>query len=90
MHMRFALRKEAWDVLRANRNAEQMEKEKIRTHTGFSLLDRCKICREERKEVEKLVRAKITEVETLRQKERQRETNLPGNPLAGSEGKKQP
>lgn len=88
MHMRFALRKEAWDVLRANRNAEQMEK--LKTHTGFSLLDRCKIWREERKEVEKLVRAKITEVETLRQKERQQEANLPGNPPAGSEDKKQP
>jgi hypothetical protein len=91
MHMRFALRKEAWDVLRANRNAEQMEKDKIKTQSvGLSFLDRCTIWRKERKEVEKLVRAKITEVEALRQKERQEEVNLLGPLPAGSENKKQP
>ncbi len=90
MHMRSALRREAWDVLRA-RDAKRMERDKIKAQpAGFSFWERCKIWRQERKEEKKLLRAKITEVEAIRQKERQEEEKLPGTPPADSEDKKQP
>ncbi len=90
MHMRFALRKEAWDVLRA-RDAERMEKDKTKTPSaGFSFLERCKIWRQERKEEEKLLRAKIAEVEAIRRKERKEEEKLPGPPPADPDDSKQP
>ena len=74
MRMRFAMRKEAWNALRVERDAEHMEKDKIKKQAaGFSFLERCGIWREERKEMAKLRRAVAAEIEALRQKERQNE-----------------
>jgi hypothetical protein len=91
MHMRFAMRKKAWEALRAERDAEHTKKDKIEVQAAeVSFLERYKLWREERMEVAALRRAKATEIEALRQKERQEEKKLPGTPPADSVDKKQP
>jgi len=90
MQMRFAMRKQVWNALRAERDAEHTEKEKIKIKAaGFSFLERYKFWREERIEMATLRRAKATEIETLRQKERQEEEKLAGTPAPDSKDENQ-
>ena len=71
IHMRVALRKEQWDALRAERDVERAEKEKIRTAAaGSSFIQRLGIWREERKRVAELRRQNRAEMEDLRRQER--------------------
>src|SRR5271156_2176242 len=77
MHMRFALRKEEWDVLKKGRDATQSEREKTRTQvSGVPFLQRRKIWKAERKTEADLHSAERAEIEELRQKERQDEEKL--------------
>jgi hypothetical protein len=90
MHMRFAMRKEAWDALKAERAAELTEKEKARSEgAGVSFLEMCKIWREERKQIASLRRAKEMEIKALRHTEHEDEMKLGDPPPAGPEDKKQ-
>ncbi len=71
MHMRFALRKKEWDALKAERDAERVEKEKTKNlAAGSSFIQRLRIWREERKKVAELRREKVAEMEDLRRQER--------------------
>ena len=91
MHLRFTLRKDEWDALKKEREAERSEKEKTRTQAaGASFFQRRRIWKKEKKRAEELRRAKAAEIEELRRKERQDEEKLgPGMPPADSEGKNQ-
>jgi hypothetical protein len=82
MHMRFALRKEEWDVVKKGTDAAQSEREKTRTQvSGVPFLQRHKIWKAERKTEEDLHTAERAEIEELRRKERQDEEKLgPGTP----------
>ena len=74
IHMRFAMRKQAWDALRAERDAEHTQKEKTKSRdAGVTFLERCRMWREERNEVAILRRTKLREIEALRRTERQDE-----------------
>jgi hypothetical protein len=79
---RSTLRKDEWDALKNERDAERAEKEKTRMQVvGTSFFQRRRIWREERKRVAELRRAKATEIAGLRRKERQDEDKLgPGDP----------
>jgi hypothetical protein len=77
MEMRFALRKEEWDVLKTERSEALSEREKTRTKlSGLSFFQRRKILQEERKREEEFRRAARVQIEGLRQKERQNEEKL--------------
>jgi hypothetical protein len=91
MHMRFALRKEEWDVLKKGRDAAQSEREKTRTQvSGVPFLQRHKIWKAERKTEADLHSAERTEIEELRQKERQNEEQLgPGAASTDPQDKEQ-
>jgi hypothetical protein len=90
MHMRFALRKKAWEALKNDKEAMQLEKEKIRMKTaGASFFERLKVWKEEKRGAEEFRKALI-EIEALHQKERQEEEKLISTPPAGSQDKKQP
>jgi hypothetical protein len=90
MHLRIALRKQEWDSLKAERAVEHTEREKTKSQTaGLSFLERCDVWRKERNTVAKLRRAKLAEVEVLRQKEREEEAKVQGTPAADAENKKQ-
>ena len=71
MHMRFALRKQQWAMLKTERQAERAEKEKARlADAGSSLRQRFRIWREERRNLQELRREKLREMEALRRQER--------------------
>lgn len=71
MHMRIALRKKQWDALRAERDVERAEEEKIKAAAGgSSFIQRLGIWREERRRVAELRRENRAEMEDLRQHER--------------------
>jgi hypothetical protein len=82
MDMRFALRKEEWDVLKTERSDAVSEREKTRTQlSGLSFFQRRKIWREERKREEDFRSTARAQIKDLRQKERQNEEKLgPGTP----------
>ena len=82
MHMRFALRKDEWDVLKTERDDELSEREKTRTQlSGLSFLQRRKIWREERKREDELRTTARAKIKDLRLKERESEEKLgPGTP----------
>jgi hypothetical protein len=77
IEMRFALRKEEWDVLKAERSEALSEREKIRTEfSGLSFFQRWKVWREERNREEELRSTALAQIKDLRQKERQGEEKL--------------
>jgi hypothetical protein len=84
------LRKDEWDALKNERDAERAEKEKGRMQVaGTSFFQRRRIWKEERKRVAELRRAKAAEIADLRRKERQGEDKLgPGDPPETSADKK--
>ena len=74
MYMRFALRKQQWELLKTERLAEGAAKEKARLATaGSSLAQRFRIWREERRDLQALRREKLREIEALRRQERSKE-----------------
>jgi Ion channel len=91
MHLRFTLRKDEWDALKKERDAERSEREKTRTQVaGASFFQRRRIWKEEKKREAELHTAKAAEIEELRRKERKDEGKLGQDlPPADSEGKKQ-
>src|SRR5271167_895362 len=71
MHLRFTLRKDEWDALKKERDAERSEREKTRAQlTGASFFQRRRIWKEEKKRDEELRMAKAAEIGELRRKER--------------------
>jgi hypothetical protein len=77
MHMRFALRKEEWDTLKSERDAERLERERTGTETaGASFSQRLGFRWAEKKRVEELRRAKVAEIKELRRNEREEEAKL--------------
>jgi Ion channel len=95
MHLRIVLRKEEWDAIKGERDAEQSERQKARTQlSGASLLQRLRIWKEERLREKELRSAARADIEELRQKERQQEEKLahgaaPSKAPADPEDKKQ-
>jgi Ion channel len=91
MHLRFALRKEEWDAMKGERDAERSEREKTRKQaSGAPFFQRLKIWKEERRRQEELRSAGRAEIEDLRRKEHQNEEKLgSAEPPAGSEDKEQ-
>jgi hypothetical protein len=91
MHLRFALRKEEWDAMKGERDAERSEKEKTRTQvSGAPFFQRLKIWKEERARQEGLRSAERAEIEEFRRKEDQNEEKLGSAvPPASSEDKEQ-
>ena len=81
MHMRFELRKEAWDALKAERAAERAEEEKAgAAAAGASYLQRLRIWREVRKRVAELRRQRLAEIAELHRQERLKENELGTEP----------
>jgi hypothetical protein len=77
MEMRFALRKEEWDVLKTERSEALSERDKTRTQfSGLSFFQRRKIWREERNGEEEFRSTARAQIKDLRQKERQDEGKL--------------
>jgi hypothetical protein len=91
MHLRFALRKEEWDALKGERDAERSERETTTKQVSQApFFQRFKIWKEERTRQEEIRSAGRTEIEDLRRKERQNEEKLGSAvPPAGSEDKEQ-
>jgi len=91
MHMRFALRKEEWDVLKTERNEALSEREKTGTQlSGLSFFQRRKVWREERDREKEFRTAARAQIQDLRQKERQDEENLgPGTPTDAKDKEQQ-
>jgi len=91
MHLRFALRKEEWDALKGERDAEQSEREKTTKQVSQApFFQRFKIWKEERTRQEEIRSAGRAEIEDLRRKERQSEEKLgSAEPPGGSEDKEQ-
>ena len=89
LHMRLALGKEEWDVLKKERGQERSERQKARTQAyGASFVQQRQIWEEERKKNEELRRAMKAEIEELRRKERLNEEKLgSGTSPADSEHK---
>jgi hypothetical protein len=91
IEMRFALRKEEWDVLKTERSEALSEREKTRTQlSGLSFFQRRKVWREEwnrEKEFRTTARAQI---EDLHSKEHQDEEKLgPGTPTDAKDQEQQ-
>ena len=82
IEMRFALRKEEWDVLKTERGEVLSEREKTRAQlSGLSFFQRRKIWREERNREKEFRSTAEAQIKDLRQKERQDEEKLgPGTP----------
>ena len=77
MHMRLALRKQEWDALKSERDAERLERQTARTQAaGASFFQRRGIRKAERNRVADLRRSKVAEIEELRRKEREGERKL--------------
>lgn len=74
MYMRFALRKQQWEILKTESGAERAQKEKARlAAAGSSLRQKFRIWREERQNLQELRREKLRELEALRRQERLKE-----------------
>jgi hypothetical protein len=91
MNMRFALRKEEWDVLKTERGEALSEREKTRAQvSGLSFFQRRKIWREEQKREEEFRNTARAQIKDLRQKERQEEEKLgPGTPTDAKDKEQQ-
>jgi hypothetical protein len=77
MHMRFVLRKAAWDALKSERSAERLEADKTRALVaGVSFFQRHKIWKDEKKRVKVLREANMAKMEELRRQERLAEKKL--------------
>ena len=77
MEMRFALRKEEWNVLKTERGEALSEREKTRAQlSGLSFFQRLKIWREERNREKEFRSTARAQIKDLRQKERQDEEKL--------------
>ncbi len=91
MHMRFDLRKRAWDALKAERASERAEEEKAgAAAAGASYIQRLRIWREVRKSVAQLRREKLVEIADLRREERLKENELGAEPATTSPKDKKP
>jgi Ion channel len=82
IEMRFALRKEEWDVLKTERSEALSERENTRMQlSGLSFFQRRKVLWEERNREEEFRTTARAQIQDLRQKERQDEEKLgPGTP----------
>ncbi len=90
MHMRFAMRKKAWDLLKTEKEAEQVEKEKAETQAaGSSFVQRLSVWREERKRVAQVRRDELAEMENLRRQERRNERESEAKAAKSAEDKEQ-
>lgn len=91
MHMRFALRKEEWDVLKTERSEALSEREKTRTQVSvLSFFQRRKVWREERNREKEFRTTAQAQIQDLRQKERQDEEKLgPGTPTDAKDKEQQ-
>jgi voltage-gated potassium channel len=77
MHMRFAMRKELWNVLKKEKAAQRAEREKTRTEaSGIPFFQRHKLWKEERKREKDLRQARATAIAELRGKEKLEEKKL--------------
>jgi Ion channel len=86
--MRFALRKEEWDVLKTERSEALSERDKTRTQlSGLSFFQRRKIWREERNREEEFRSTARAQIKDLRQKERQNEEKLGSGTTADAKDK---
>ncbi len=90
IRMRFALRKQQWDALRAERVVERAEKEKIKSAaTGFWLVRRYRIWREEREIVAELRKEYRSEMQDLHRQERLKEKEPKATTASKSEDRPQ-
>jgi hypothetical protein len=91
MHMRFALRKEEWDVLKTERSEARSERDKTRTQlSGLSFFQRRKVWREERNREKEFRTDARSQIEDLRRKESQDEEKLgPGTPADAKDKEQQ-
>jgi hypothetical protein len=70
MGLRSSLRKDEWDALKRERDAERSEKDKARTQAaGGSFFSRRRIWKEEKKSLAEIHKAKTSEISDLRRKE---------------------
>jgi hypothetical protein len=77
MHLRVALRKKEWGVLKSEWNSERQEMERARTQAaGASFFEWRRIRKAERKRVYELRKAEVAEIMELRRKERDDERKL--------------
>jgi hypothetical protein len=75
--LRSSLRKDEWDVLKRERDAERSEGDKTRMQaSGGSFFGRLRIWKEEKKSLAEIHKAKISEISDLRRKERLAEEEL--------------
>lgn len=85
MHMRIALRRQEWQALKTEESAVQTEKEKAKTAAvGTSFIQRFRIWRDERENIQELRREKVAELENLERQERLREIELGAKPANSS------
>jgi uncharacterized protein YjiS (DUF1127 family) len=81
MHMRFALRKQQWDALKVERDAERAERQKTRAAAaGFSLIQKIRLWREERRRVAELRRHNRAELKDNYRQERLKERQVEATP----------
>jgi Ion channel len=88
--LRSSLRKDEWDALKRERDAERSEKEKTRTQaSGDSFFSRRRIWKEEKKRLAEIRMAKASEISELRRKEHLDEKGLGSKEVSSdSEGTK--
>jgi hypothetical protein len=85
MHLRFALHKKEWDALKAEREIERAEKEKIKTSSArSSLMETCRTWWVERQRLVELRKEKLAEIEELRRQERLKEREIQTKAVTGS------
>lgn len=83
MHMRFVLRKQQWDALKAERETERAERQKEKAAAaGSSLVQRIRLWREERKRVAELRRHNRAQLEDNYRQERLKEKQTEAIPIA--------
>ena len=90
LDLRMSMRKEEFDALIREREAERRERERARKEaTGASFFGRRRVWKEEKQRVRELRDERRAEIDALRRKERADEEKLgPGTPPADSEGEK--
>jgi hypothetical protein len=87
IEMRLAFRKEEWDALKTERSEALSEREKTRMQlSGLSFFQRRKVSREERNREKEFRTTARSQIQDLRQKERQDEEKLgPGTPTVAKD-----
>ncbi len=89
LRMRFTLRKEQWDALKSEREAERADKENIRkAATGYWLFRRFRVWHEEREIVAELRQRYKTEMKDLLRQERLKEKEGQAKAAAGDSDEK--